>query len=61
MATDKDGFSGLHLAVESGDIATVKLLLEAMKAKFTDSGWSQLLEEVKEIALRVNKHMGKSS
>jgi len=32
-----------------------------MKAKFTDSGWSQLLEEVKEIALRVNKHMGKSS
>lgn len=28
-----------------------------MKAKFTDSGWSQLLEEVKEIALRINKHM----
>ena len=52
MITDKDGYSSLHLAVESGNINSIKLLLEAMKTQFTASGWAELLSEAKTIASR---------
>mgnify|MGYP000605521058 CR=1 FL=1 len=58
MTTDKDGYSPLHLATESGSISTIKLLLDAMKTQFTTSGWSELLSEVKGIA-RKNTAIGK--
>ena len=38
ILTDKDGYSPLHLAVESQNLVSLKLLLADIRAKLTPSG-----------------------
>ena len=38
LLTDKDGYSALHLAIESENLAAIKSLLHDMKSKLTVSG-----------------------
>lgn len=45
ILTDKDGYSPLHLAVESQNLVSLKLLLADIRAKLTPSGWSEILSE----------------
>ena len=52
LITDKDGFSALHLAAESGNLASIKILLESMKTGYTSGGWSELITEVKSIVVK---------
>lgn len=55
MVTDKDGYAPVHVAAETGNISCIKILLEKMKVFYTDGGWSELLDEIKNVA---NKSTG---
>ena len=43
ILTDKDGYSPLHLAVESQNLVSLKLLLADIRAKLTPSGKIQFI------------------
>ena len=51
ILTDKDGYSPLHLAVESQNLVSLKLLLADIRAKLTPSGTLKIIKKINQRSL----------
>jgi len=57
ILTDRDGYSPLHLAIESENLVSIKILLNDARPKLTPSGFSELLSECIRVSRPKNNNL----